>query len=110
VPGLSRHTGEVLTTQEHLRQSVIDILTTPIGSRVAMRDYGSRLFELTDSPMTPALEVDIAAATIEALDLWEPRLNIKRVKVAEASSDGSFALAIYADYQNDAIVIDGVLI
>ena len=44
--GMDRETGKSLSGIEHLRQSIRDILTTPIGSRVMRRDYGSRLFEL----------------------------------------------------------------
>lgn len=38
--GMSNQTGSYLTDEEHLKQSIIDILTTPIGSRVICREYG----------------------------------------------------------------------
>jgi hypothetical protein len=43
-----KETRKALEGIDHLKQSIIDILTTPIGSRVMRRDYGSRLFELVD--------------------------------------------------------------
>ncbi len=61
---------------DHLRQSVRDILTTPIGSRVMRREYGSRLFELIDAPYSPATRLAIIAATAEALMAWEPRIEV----------------------------------
>lgn len=33
--GMSRVTGAVMTGLEHIRQSVADVLSTPIGTRVA---------------------------------------------------------------------------
>jgi phage protein D len=48
---MNRHTGSALDELAHLRQSIEDILTTPIGSRVMRRAYGSQLFELIDQPL-----------------------------------------------------------
>ena len=70
--GLHRTTGKKLHGVDHIRQSIIDILTTPIGSRVMRRDYGSRLFELLDQPLHRQTVVQIYAATAEALFI-EPR-------------------------------------
>jgi len=81
---MSRHIGQPISDKNHLRQSIEDILTTPIGSRVMRRDYGSRLFDLLDQPITPALKVDIFAATIDALRAWEPRFIVQRVFVTFA--------------------------
>ena len=49
--GMSATSGKELEGLDHLKQSIIDILTTPIGSRVMRRNYGSRLFELVDKPI-----------------------------------------------------------
>ncbi|EOA7053639.1 baseplate assembly protein, partial [Escherichia coli] len=46
--GIDSATGRYLHGNEHLRQSVTDILSTPVGSRVLLREYGSRLFSLLD--------------------------------------------------------------
>lgn len=77
--GMNATTGQCLDGIEHLRQSVHDILTTPIGSRVMRRDYGSLLPELIDRPLTDALMLQVYAATIMALLRWEPRLHITAV-------------------------------
>lgn len=47
--GVNSRTGKRLSGVAHLRQSVRDILTTPVGSRVLIRDYGSELFSLLDN-------------------------------------------------------------
>nr|VFK47168.1 MAG: hypothetical protein BECKTC1821D_GA0114238_104214 [Candidatus Kentron sp. TC] len=38
--GMSAFTGKHFSDIAHLRQSITDILTTPIGSRVMRREYG----------------------------------------------------------------------
>lgn len=83
--GMSRTTGKALDRDEHLRQSIRDILTTPIGSRVHRRDYGSRLFQLVDRPITPALTADATAAAAEALQRWEPRIALERIILEEGT-------------------------
>ncbi|MEX0633615.1 phage baseplate assembly protein V [Serratia ureilytica] len=48
--GMNRGNGRAIADLEHIRQSVSDILITPIGSRVMRRSYGSLLSELLDQP------------------------------------------------------------
>lgn len=78
--GMDAATGRGLERTEHIRQSVADILTTPIGSRVMRRDYGSLLPELIDRPLSDALLLQTYAATVMALLRWEPRLRLTRVQ------------------------------
>ncbi|WP_218927803.1 GPW/gp25 family protein [Vreelandella glaciei] len=70
------NTGEQLEGAEHIRQSIADIITTPIGSRVMRREYGSLVPELLDMPMTDALLMQVYAATVIAVSRWEPRITI----------------------------------
>lgn len=79
--GVNCRTGKRLSGVAHLRQSVSDILNTPVGSRVLVRDYGSDLFELLDSPRDDLLRLRIIAATATALARWEPRLKVSKVIV-----------------------------
>ena len=83
--GLNAESGRPLAGIAHLRQSIRDILTTPIGTRVMRRDYGSRLFRLVDAPMRPGLYAQLYAAAAEALRRWEPRLRLLRVQVTAAT-------------------------
>ena len=39
--GMNSQTGLSVTEVEHIRQSVRDILVTPVGSRVMRREYGT---------------------------------------------------------------------
>jgi phage baseplate assembly protein W len=81
--GLSNSTGKGLGQINHLKQSIRDILTTPIGSRVMRRDYGSRLFEIIDSPTNEDQKTEIYAAVAEALDKWEPRFKLQQTILVE---------------------------
>lgn len=84
--GLNRHTGRAIAEDGHLAQSITDILTTPKGSRVMRRAYGSDLPNLIDAPINGETLVDLYLATAEALDEWEPRLDLARVQVADAEA------------------------
>lgn len=83
--GMSRTTGRVLGGDQHLRQSIADILTTPLGSRVMRRDYGSLLLDLIDQPMNPATRLRLFAAVAVALLKWEPRLRLTNIALASAA-------------------------
>lgn len=74
--GMNVTTGKRLEGIEHIRQSVADIITTPMGSRVMRRDYGSLVPELLDMPMNDALLMQVYAATVIAVTRWEPRIKI----------------------------------
>lgn len=91
--GVNAKTGKRLAGNDHLRQSVIDILSTPKNSRVLLRDYGSDLPDLIDNPQDESTRVRIVGASASALARWEPRLNVKRVKVVR-DGDGVFELTI----------------
>lgn len=49
--GMSRTTGKALEATDDLAQSIADILTTPIVTRVERRLYSSLLPLLIDQPM-----------------------------------------------------------
>jgi phage baseplate assembly protein W len=75
---MDRRTGKPIEGNAHLAQSLGDLLSTPIGSRVMRRDYGSLLFGLIDQPLNPATRLLIFAASALAIRQWEPRLRVKR--------------------------------
>ena len=80
--GMSRNDGTLLTNDEHLRQSIHDILTTPLGTRLMRREYGSLLPFLIDSPANDATRLRLMAATATALIRWEPRIKVSKVTLA----------------------------
>lgn len=98
--GMNRQTGAAIAPSDHLAQSVADILSTPVGSRVMRRDYGSELSRLIDAPMNADTIMDIYMETAVALAKWEPRLTLSRVQIAEAQP-GRFTVAL------EAVTADG---
>ena len=107
--GIHAATGKTLGGIDHLRQSIRDILTTPIGSRVMRRDYGSRLFSLVDAPMNRSTLLEIYAATVEAIERWEPRFRVTKV-VAASAAPGEVTLDVSGEYLPDGrvITLDGI--
>ncbi|MFC0708831.1 GPW/gp25 family protein [Azorhizophilus paspali] len=89
---MNRHTGDILGTEAHIAQSIGDILSTPIGTRVMRREYGSLVPELIDQPLNGATVTRLYAATATALIRWEPRVRLSRVQLALGSEPGSAVL------------------
>jgi phage baseplate assembly protein W len=95
---MHKHTGAAISGLDHLKQRVQDILTTPLGSRVMRRDYGSLLPSLIDQPLNAATRVRIYAAVATALSQWEPQLNLSRVKLFDGARPGQSVLDLEGDY------------
>ncbi|MCW2362443.1 MULTISPECIES: GPW/gp25 family protein [Sphingobium] len=92
--GMERATGKRIDGAEHIAQSIRDILTTPISTRVMRRDYGSRLFELIDAPLNAVTRQLIAAASAGAIARWEPRVKLSRIIVGSGDAAGKLTLLI----------------
>jgi uncharacterized protein len=107
--GINAATGKTLGDIAHLRQSVRDILTTPLGTRVMRRDYGSKLPRLVDAPINKTTLMDIIAATAVAIGRWEPRFKVRQVKIATASP-GHVVLDVTGNYlpNGQEITLDGI--
>ncbi|EOI5914274.1 GPW/gp25 family protein [Enterobacter hormaechei] len=91
--GMNSQTGLSISEADHIRQSVRDILVTPVGSRVMRREYGSLLSALIDQPQTPALRLQIMAACYSAIQKWEPRVSLSTITFERGEEDG----ALYVD-------------
>ncbi|MEP8907762.1 GPW/gp25 family protein [Enterobacter roggenkampii] len=92
--GMNRQTGLSISEVEHIRQSVRDILVTPVGSRVMRREYGSLLSALIDQPQTPALRLQIMAACYSAIQKWEPRVTLSAITFERSDTDGGLYVDI----------------
>jgi phage baseplate assembly protein W len=79
--GMKASTGGATAGLDHLYQSIEKILTTPLGTRIARRNFGSELPELIDAPNNAATRVRLYAAVATALMQWEPRLKLTRVSL-----------------------------
>lgn len=92
--GLAATTGRAITGAAHLGQSIADVLTTPIGSRVMRREYGSLLPDLIDAPFNDATRLQAYAAVAMALMRWEPRIRLSRVQLSLGEQPGQAYLDV----------------
>jgi phage baseplate assembly protein W len=107
--GMSRNDGKPLSGTDHIRQSVQDILTTPLGSRVMLTGYGSGLHKLVDHPENSITAVRVVMATALALSRWEPRITVDGIDVVKAGA-GTILVSIRAtDIENQrAIFLENI--
>ncbi|MBI0277271.1 GPW/gp25 family protein [Hafnia alvei] len=89
--GMNAINGYQITDDDHIRQSVTDILITPIGSRVMRRHYGSQVNEIIDQPQGDITSMRMMSAIYTALLLWEPRISITDIVIANTAPDRATA-------------------
>ncbi|ENU7734816.1 GPW/gp25 family protein [Salmonella enterica] len=83
---IDRHTGKTLTDADHIRQSIQDIITTPTGTRVMRRDYGSLISELIDAPVNDALPLQLMAAIFDAIIRQETRVTVTEIQLRHSEN------------------------
>jgi phage baseplate assembly protein W len=93
---MNRITGGTIATLEHILQSIGDILTTRIGSRVMRREYGCALVDLIDQPGNRNTLLLCYSAIAMALLRWEPRIRVSRVQLSSMTKGGQFELELEA--------------
>lgn len=95
--GMNANSGQAITDNEHIAQSIGDILLTPVGSRVMRRAYGSQLFNLIDQPVNDAItKLRVMSAIYSALYLWEPRISLTSITLS-APGAGRLVATIQAN-------------
>lgn len=100
--GMARSSGVALDGLDHIRQSVADILSTPVGTRVGRREYGSLLPELIDQPMTPANILRLYAASAVAISRNEDRIRLRKVGLGIGERPGAATIIIDAQRTDTA--------
>ncbi|KAA5938646.1 baseplate assembly protein [Pantoea sp. Bo_2] len=101
--GLNRQQGGSVSDLAHIQQSVTDILTTPKGTRLMLRDYGSDLPSLVDGTLTPTLRLKVISAAYSAISRWEPRITLKSVTAETAQ--GRIVLTLTAARRDNQATI-----
>lgn len=74
MPGIDRHTGKLIDDEAHIRQSIDVILTTPVGSRLMLLDFGLACLLEGGEPMSGLQENEVRMQALEAIGKWEPRI------------------------------------
>jgi phage baseplate assembly protein W len=103
--GMDRHTGQPISGIEHLRQSIPDILGTPLGSRRQRMDYGSKLRRFVDLPVNEGWKSAVQAEVARALGRWEPRLKLDQVRVVSVIG-GQINLKVVGEYLGDGVTLE----
>lgn len=103
--GMDRHTGKIISGIEHLRQSIEDILGTPLGSRRMRPEYGSKLRRYVDLPVSAGWKSAVQAEVARALGLWEPRLRLGGVRVTGVMN-GKITLELKGEYLGDSQILE----
>ena len=86
---INKKSGQTISTvQESIQQAIEDIITTPIGSRVMRRTYGSLIFELIDQSINDALILKCYSAIYTAVSTWENRIDISQIKASGVDGTG----------------------
>jgi phage baseplate assembly protein W len=103
--GMDRRTGAPISASAHLRQSIEDILTTPLGSRRMRPDYGSKLRRFVDLPVSEWWKSAVQGEVARSLLRWEPRLKLERVRVL-AVVGGQITLQLTGQYLGDSQTLE----
>lgn len=94
------NTGKPISEIAHIKQSIANILSTPLGSRIMRRDYGSRLFERIDQPINGELIAEIYSDIVEAISTWEPRFEVEQV-ILQSIDKGKIIIDLEGSYVKD---------
>ncbi|MBU6141414.1 MAG: GPW/gp25 family protein [Proteobacteria bacterium] len=105
------NTGKPISEIAHIKQSIANILSTPLGSRVMRRDFGSRLFERIDQPINGDLIAEIYSDIVEVISTWEPRFEVEQV-ILQSIDKGKIIIDLEGSYVKDGqkIVLENISI
>ena len=101
--------GQVVDDWPHITDCITKILTTPLGTRVMRRDFGSELPSLVDAPMNSHNLMKIHAATVKALEprlvrgFWygEPRVRVVGVEIKGKPATGAIEVEVMVVTNHD---------
>ncbi len=103
--GMDRRTGQPLSGITHVRQSIEDILGTPLGSRRMRPEYGSNLRRFVDLPVTGGWKSAVQAEVARALLRWEPRLKLQQVQVVAVVA-GQISFQLTGQYLGNSAILE----
>lgn len=79
---------------QKIKESIWLILRTDIGERVYRPDFGCRLTELAFAPLNNDTLLRIRICVLEALQTWEPRIDVDEVRADPDSANGHVNIII----------------
>lgn len=88
---------QLLNDEDAIRGSIYNIITTPIGSRAFVPEYGSRLYQFVQEPCDDITSSLLETFLIQAIEKWEPRVQILRDKTKVTPLSNGFNInLVYA--------------
>lgn len=107
--GIDRQTMLPIGNFASALQGVEVIVSTRLYSRVMRRGFGGGVVEVLGRAMSPALMGLFAQLLATSIDLWEPRLRVRRVRFngsLDAIRMGNASVAIDVDWRPGALLGD----
>ena len=81
---IAPHFGEIVWGVDDLHQAISSVILTPLGSVPTEPEKGCDLLPYIDRPLDIAVP-NVTRVIWDALTIWEPRIVLQDVKVAEAA-------------------------
>ena len=106
--GMSRDSGQALSGIAHLKQSIRDILSTPLGSRRMRPEYGSEIPRYVDLPINNGWFSAVQAEAARAIGRWEPRIRLSAVRITGVV-DGRIDFVIEGQYEATPLLLEVAL-
>lgn len=100
--GIDRRTGAVIDNLASAFQGVEVTLTTRLSSRVMRREFGAGVVDILGRAVTPSLFSTWMQLVATAIDIWEPRLPVRRILPTGSIDEirtGRAGLLIESDYR-----------
>ena len=103
--GFDGSTGSVSMSEYegNIRDCISVILGTRPGERQMMPEFGCRIHEVMFSPNTRATATQVQYHVEQALERWEPRIEVTRV---DAWPDGAGTLRLAVHYRIKSTLAD----
>ncbi|HTL83242.1 MAG TPA: GPW/gp25 family protein [Bacteroidia bacterium] len=95
-PTFSKGTNTVALVKEveDIKQSLFIILSTTLGERVMLSDFGANLQQQIFEPMDAAFQPYVTSIISDAITNYETRINLDSVDVAAEIEEGRIELTI----------------
>ncbi len=98
-PTFNKKSGEVIMTsnEEDIQKSLEILLSTRLGERIMVPEYGCNLDELLFNPLDLTLKTFVVDLIRRAILYFEPRIDVLKIDISESDSIAG-KLLIKIDY------------
>lgn len=99
-----KYKNNVISGEEKINESIYSILSTRLGERLFLPEFGSKLHQILFEP-NDLIRADLAKVYIkDALDKWEKRINLISVELEEVDYDtNTLPIVIYYRIANSNV-------